>query len=269
MRLHPMRDNPPTRLFPLPWYSGGGRGWRSLRLLASSKIRTPTPTLPRSTRGGGIILATTFAILLFSGITHGQTTLPADQSTPRGVMKLLESAAARGDEQSLLHLIQTQSSTEEKYLRAYAENVAAQRSLRKAIATKFPDQAHNDEQSLDQQLSAVDSSIDAMTETINGDTATLGPAEAPDNLRTPFVRVDGRWMLPFDSFFAGATDLDHSADTLRMMSSVLNGIAADVSSGKLKTMDEIREAGQTRMIEAAVRAQASTQPLATFPETRP
>jgi hypothetical protein len=76
-------------------------------------------------------------------------------------------------------------------------------------------------------------------------------------------------MLPFDSFFAGATDLDHSADTLRMMSSVLNGIAADVSSGKLKTMDEIREAGQTRMIEATVRAQASTQPLATFPETRP
>jgi hypothetical protein len=206
---------------------------------------------------------------LLIGIARGQTTQPSDQSTPRSVMKQLESAAARGDEQSLLHLIQTHSSTEEKYLRAYTENVAAQRSLRQSIAARFPVEAHNSEQTLHQQLSAVDSSIDAMTETINGDTATLGPAEVPDSLRTAFVRVDGQWMLPFDSFFASATDLDHSADTLRMMSSIINGIAADVSSGKLKTMDEIREAGQTRMIEATTREQSSTQPIFTEPQTQP
>jgi hypothetical protein len=39
---------PAAKHFPLPWYSGGGMGW-GIRLLGG---KTPTLTLPRSTRGG-------------------------------------------------------------------------------------------------------------------------------------------------------------------------------------------------------------------------
>jgi hypothetical protein len=54
-------------VYPLPWYSGGGLGWGSsygTRSVPTVRDQTPSPALPRSTRGGRNTTATLVELAL-------------------------------------------------------------------------------------------------------------------------------------------------------------------------------------------------------------
>jgi len=67
---------PGSSSFPLPWYSGGGTGWGSSQRASRLEIPTPTPALPRSTRGGGKLVAfLVSALSLFASTARAQNIL--------------------------------------------------------------------------------------------------------------------------------------------------------------------------------------------------
>jgi hypothetical protein len=229
--------NPPSS-FPL----------RASLLQAMLLLTIPSINLAQSSEPATLILPST------------RESVPANQRTARGTMKILEAAAAHGDADKLIALIEATTPTEDKYVRAFANNAEAQEEMRQAIAAKFPDEAKAGEAAIADQLDKLNASFDQMIEVINGDTAIIGMEGAPRDAMITLKREGGRWVLPFDSMFPGATDLDQTASTLDMMTRVLKGMAADTAAGKFKSMDEVRAESQKRIIDAEIAEKTATQP---------
>jgi hypothetical protein len=187
-----------------------------------------------------------------------QPAAAVDQTSPKGAIKVLETAILKGDSDGMLHVISASSPEETKVVNAFVNNISAKVALQDAVLTKFPPATGNPGDVKAKQLVDTLGAVDKMTENVAGDDASVGPLGAPDESRLKLKKLDGQWKVPFATMFGGVEQLDQRVDSLNVQTGVLRDLEGDVVAGKFKTVEEMQQAGQQRMIAAALANAAAT-----------
>ena len=190
------------------------------------------------------------------------TSAPVDQTTPKGALKLLARALEAGDRKTLLDLLHADSPSERKIAEATAGLAEATAELRRASLKTFGETASRP---LGVDLAAVGEAmarVDASTETIDGDKATVtSPVDPADTLM--LVQRDRKWRIPMAqiSGAVNADDLDKNLHDSSEQAKLLKALAVEVSAGKFKTAIEARQALDKRIIQSAMpQGAAATMP---------
>src|SRR5437762_13834309 len=123
-----------------------------------------------------------------------QAMIPADQSSPRGALRVLAAAMDAGDGAKIRAVLKSSNPQEEKMVDALVSYHDAVAKFAKAAVDAFgPEDARKltGDQAAAQAASL--EALQAMPEEITGDTALVG-ADKPTQIR--LSRVDGKWMVP-------------------------------------------------------------------------
>lgn len=233
-----------------------------------------------------IVVVSMAAICFAATSVQAQTdathpSVPEDQLTPRGTVKVLRTTMLRGDADALRGLIQTASPREETTLRLLAENISLQAAVRRAVYSKFPSAVPDPGKLADDQIAMSNPGIDAMRETITGDSATvLDPS--PTATTNPSQQmhmnlVGGKWKIPFEVIkpilHLDPDETDYSMVNRRLTTEnpVLKQFAADINAGMFKTTKDLSQAGKDRMLKALAEALGAQRGVVvtTRPITRP
>ena len=212
------------------------------------KLRLLFPTLP--------------AFLLLTSLAAGQSTAPstqpvaADQSTPRGTIKLLYSAEATSDGKVFRQVMLTTSSAQEKMADAIADKTDASREFQAALFKKFPEVWQNvdpDKKGI-YDLPRVLDLIDHAIELIDGDTAKV---QMMNSQAVPLTlkRSNGKWLLPMDVFVQGEqpdNTLEQNAHQIEIQVKAMRQGADDVLAGKYKSAGDAEQDVKQRMFTAAL-----------------
>jgi len=196
--------------------------------------------------------------------TTTPTSAPVDQSTPKGALKVLAKALEAGDRNTLLDLLHADSPSERKIAEATAALAEATAELRRASLKAFGATASRP---LGVDLAAVGEAmgrVDASTETIDGDRATVtSPVDPGDSLM--LVQRDHKWRVPMAqiSGAVNAADLDKTLHDSAEQAKLLKLLAGEVTAGKFKTAIDARQELDKRIIESAMpQGAAATMPAA-------
>jgi hypothetical protein len=193
--------------------------------------------------------------------TTQPTTVPADQSTPKGALKLLAQSLEIGDRETILKILYPQAPVEKKVANATADLAAANGAVRAAAIKSFgPDAA---KRFIAGALSESVTRVDGAIEKIDGDRATVNTAE-DDADPLVLVRVNGKWVIPLSSVTTGASaeDIDRNLHEVDAQVRVLRHLADQIASGTFKTVDDARTALDRALVKNADNA-------ATAPTTAP
>ena len=199
------------------------------------------------------------------------TTRPAtalDQSSPKALLRSFFLSRGEVDEASLRSLFHAATPAEQKILDGVVQVELANARLRAAEQQKFGHATTAPSSSslggpsqLDPQSA---SEIDMFVEKIDGDHATVAPAKDA-TMSMELVRVEGKWKLPIASLLGrtdpGMADSIHAATKAQI--EVIDGLAADVKSGKLTSEDQVRQEMERRFAERLAAAVKATVPPAT------
>ncbi|HEX4793104.1 MAG TPA: hypothetical protein VH370_04895 [Humisphaera sp.] len=131
---------------------------------------------------------------------------PADPSTPRGALKACDQSLPAGGLPAARQLYHW---TDRKYrpaVDAMAKSDLAAARLGKAVRDKFGDKAAEDALHAMRQFTSAD--IDAATETIDGDKASV--AWPDDREPLEMVKIDGKWKVSVAAILP-----DADADTIK------------------------------------------------------
>lgn len=196
--------------------------------------------------------------------------VPVDTATPRGTLKTLLTAIQNGDPETIKKIIYTATPTEEKMLDAMAHRVTAEKKFREAASKAFGGEGAKElVGDGEASLAATLSQLDAATETIDGDTATV---VAPDGRGDPFKlkKVNGKWQIAASDFSRDVdpSRIQQSIDDMNFSAKLIEQYAGDVAAGKYKTAAEAKELIQLQM-RAAIEAYANSRGAATLPATAP
>ncbi len=210
-------------------------------------------------------------------LASGATTRPAaspalDQSSPKALLRSFFLSRGEVDETALRSLFYAANLTEQKILDGVIQVELANARLRAAEQQKFGHATTAPSSPGASQLdpqSAAD--IDMFVEKIAGDHATVAPAKDAA-MSMELVRVDGKWKLPIASL-AGRAVGPGAADSIRAATKaqieVIDGLAADVRSGKLTSEDQVRQEMDRRFAERLAAAVKGTVPPASSSATQP
>jgi hypothetical protein len=204
------------------------------------------------------------SLLLPLLISHalGQTTRPADQSTPQGTLKLLFTANAVSDGNTLRSLLLAESPAQQHMLLAMVDKKNADHDLTKSLMARFSDQWKTDPfLSAQRQLPPVFERIDQAQMTLDGDTASLQASAAS----TPFTlkRTDGKWRIPLAVMFRNidSDQLEQHAHEIDIQVRVMRSAAVDVNAGKYASQADALQDIKEKMFNAAIADHAAaTQP---------
>jgi hypothetical protein len=193
------------------------------------------------------------------------TSAPVDPSTPKGALKTLTRALEAGDRKTLLEMFAAESPAEQKIAEATAALAEATAELRRASVKAFGEQASRplgvDGHGVDEAFARVDAS----TETIDGDKATVSsPEQQGDSLQ--LVRKDAKWRVPMSQIAGPAkgAELDQQLRDSAEQAKLLKELAGDVTAGKFKSAVEARQELDRRIMKLAMPSTApSTAPAAT------
>ena len=192
------------------------------------------------------------------------TSAPVDQTTPKGTLKLLARALEAGDRKMLLDVLDSASPDERRIAEATAGLAEATAELRRASLKTFGEIASRP---LGVDMAAVSEAmarVDASTETIDGDKATVtSPSDPGDSLM--LVQRDRKWRVPMAqiSGAVNAADLDKNLHDSAEQAKLLKVLAGEVSAGKFKTAIEARSELDKRIIQSAMpQGAAATVPAA-------
>jgi hypothetical protein len=203
-----------------------------------------------------IILA---AMLLATGSgglaqqTRPTTAPAADGTTPRGTLRLLNTAMSQGDVAAIKRLFIATTAAEVRMVEADAEMAAALADFRRAAAKAFGEDGAKVVTG-DTGVGAAESiaRINAADIAITGDTAIV---TYPDQTESPFVlkKVAGRWRVPVSQLGKPLEKaaLDQRLADLAVQRDVLRELTDRITKGKFADADQAREAWQTRILQAA------------------
>ena len=197
------------------------------------------------------------------------TSAPVDPSTPKGALKTLTRALEAGDRKTLLEMFAADSPAEQKIAEATAGLAEATAELRRASVKTFGEQASRplgvDGHAVDEAFARVDAS----TETIDGDKATVtSPEQQGDSLQ--LVRKDAKWRVPMSQIAGPAKgpELDQQLRESAEQAKLLRELAGDVTAGKYKSAIEARQELDRRIMKLAMPATNPTTSPATAPAGR-
>lgn len=220
--------------------------------------------LPRFT--AALVLALAMSVSnLFAQATQ-PTTIPADQTSPRGALKLLAGAMESGDVAAVKGLLQADNPTEQKMADSMAEMAAAIAQLRQSAVTAFGKEGAmpltGDSNTTAEDLAR----IDQAEEKIEGDTAILSinaPGAAPITLK----QVDGKWVVPMSEMAQDvpAEQVDAMLASRVMQTKLITEAANEIKAGQHKTAEEAVQALQGKMMQAAMQQAHGAMGPATAP----
>jgi hypothetical protein len=206
-------------------------------------------------------------ISLVAGLARGaETTQPTtttsmsamiDPTTPKGALKSLAVAMDGGDGQAIRSLLQTNSPLEERMVNAMTDEAAAIAAFNRSMIARFgPAQATaalggDPAEQLKQSMH----NIDAASERIDGDTATIstGPTET-----MTLKKANGVWRVSVAALSPGTTPaaVDERIAVVTSQMKAMQDVTAGIAAGKYATAAEA---------VAAIRARLGGPPPATAP----
>jgi hypothetical protein len=192
-----------------------------------------------------------------------RASVPVDQSTPRGAVKVLQIASSKGDAQTIVSVIQTSNPSEVKVAQAYADFTAAQTGLRDALEIKFPPPGADLATTKALQMSELMDRIDGMQETITGDDAVVAMPQAGPQATIQLHRTNGQWKVPYSVMFTETDHLDQRLALMRGQTGVFKDLTAQVNQNKFASVDDFKQGAWQEMQKLKLTLSAtnpSTQP---------
>ncbi len=209
--------------------------------------------------------------------TATPATLPvADQSTPKGALRMLFTATDTGDAAVIRSVLHSTNPLEEKMATTMAEMSSAMASLQKAIRTTLGEEQARAQLGDPAAASHMrDELLARQTETIDGDHAVV-KLEGMGNFKpVDLIKVDGKWKVLIGKSLEKADPVmvEKQLDATAIQVKVIREIAADVSAGKFKTVADVKQVMDAKVRQALMQyvqeqSKAATQP-STAPTTQP
>ncbi len=179
-----------------------------------------------------LLLASLLIMSLTASADQSPTTRPApsDPSTPRGALKACDQSLPAGGLSAARQLYYWTDRKHRPAVDAMAKSDLAAARLGKLVREKFGAQAAEDALHAMRQFTAAD--IDAATETIDGDKASV---VWPDD-REPLemVKLDGKWKVSVAAMLsdADADDIKEIIDTNNELVKGLDLTAGELAAGE-------------------------------------
>lgn len=189
-----------------------------------------------------------------------QVMIAADQSTPRGAIKLFKTAQINGDAAALERVIDAPTPEDQKVIHSFAQEQSAEATLRHAFFDKLAPAGSAAQEK--EQMADLMAHIDTMEENIAGEQASVGDIGAPPEMQMKLHRVGGMWKVPFAAMFPNLGDPQKAVAIFDAQRGVMEGMTRDLNAGKFKDAASFQQALQTRAT-AALKPFAATQPSAT------
>jgi hypothetical protein len=181
-----------------------------------------------------------------------------EASTPKGSLKAFARATREADRQKLRSFLYPADETEARMADAMADATAALARLRLAAIERFGEASAR---VLNGGVPSEDEIrlMDAATEKIDGDRATVSMKGGPRSGQMQLVRVEGMWKIAVGQGMAGKTpqQIEGAIATLQKTARIVGEITEEVTAGKYKSA---REAADALALKAQRAAQPASQP---------
>ncbi len=204
-----------------------------------------------------------------------QTTAPAtkavaDQSTPKAALKTFAGALDAGDRAQVLSLLQADSDQDKKIAAATADLAEATALLRDAAIKTF-----GAEKSRALGVDATGNGeaikrIDGASESIQGDRATLRPADG-EGPPLAMVKRDGKWRVPVTELSKDveAADVEKNLIDMTRQVRLMRELTAEVADHKYTTATEARQVLDKRILAPSLAPITTTAPATTAAAKKP
>lgn len=161
-----------------------------------------------------------------------QPVIPADQTSPRGALKLFAKSVQEADVEKVRGCLHAAGETEGRYARGYADVSVAFGRLRAAVAAKFGEEAAKRYVANPLETQHIDEA--AVRE--QGDVAVVELKTEPV-ARIELVRVDGQWKLSVNRMLAGrpAREIRTDIERMALLVDAVTEVATETFNGQFKT----------------------------------
>jgi hypothetical protein len=170
-------------------------------------------------------------------------------SAPQQTLSDFTKAVADGDGGMLKKLVYAHSENEQKLLQAAIDYVAASKQLKEAVSTKFGAEASKELSALsltplDEFVKIVDAILKDPDITVAGDQATAKPKADQQGNNVCLIRDQNQWKIDATRATADweAADWAPRIGQIKQVTAIVKQAAEDVTSGKLKSADELKAA---------------------------
>jgi hypothetical protein len=189
------------------------------------------------------VLALTVILLAIRSAPHARAAdaaedapppIPADQTTPRGTLKLFALAVQAAEGDKVRQCLHTASDTESRYAQRYADVTVSLGRFRAAMLAQYGEKAAPTLKTLAPIREG--HHIDAAAETITGAEAVV-EIKGDQAETIAMIKVDGKWKIAISKMIArrSASDAKSDLDTMKALTDAYNETAKEVADGKHKT----------------------------------
>ena len=179
--------------------------------------------------------------------------VPADQATPRGTLKLFALAVQAAEGDKVRQCLHTTNDTEARYAQRYAEVSVALGRFRAAMIQHFGDKAALSLKALAPIREG--HHIDAAEEKVSGSEAVVEiKGDQPETIA--LVKVEGKWKIAISKMIAGrsASESKGDLDAMKALTEAYTETAKQVTDGKHKSppaaVSALRKNVEKRMPQA-------------------
>ena len=174
--------------------------------------------------------------------------VPADPSTPRGALKALATAMTAGDADTIKRLLLAGTPTEQRMVSLMSDMAVSIAQLNKAMIGRFgrkPASAvlgGDPDETLARSLA----DLDAATERIDGDTATVGTVSQSFMLKKA---ANGEWRIAVSEMSKDTTSaqVEEKATVLSGQMKAMHEITTGIADGKYATAADAASALHAKM----------------------
>ena len=191
-----------------------------------------------------------------------QASVPTDQTTPRGTLKVLNVAMNKADVTAIKGVFAPSNPVETKMVDAVVSQQQAIQKFHEAAVTAFgADEAKKlPPGDIDAAVTESLAALDKFPEEVTGDTATVGQGDQIIHLK----KQGDKWTLPVNLLAPQITpeNVDKQLSQMGEQTKVLTDLADDMGQGKYKTADEAGKALQLKVMQQMMMSHdgAGTQP---------
>jgi hypothetical protein len=209
-------------------------------------------------------------LLVGTSWVRAQTVEPvsADQTSPRGTVKMLTEAMEKGSPEEIGKLLHTEKPIEKRVADSMIEMASVISTLRQTSIKRFGQEAET-------EFKEDPTRIDKASETVEGDMARVSYPDTPVAAAIVLKQVDGQWVLPVSELVRDVPQeyLEELLVQRQVEIRLIREISEELAQGKYNSVQETMDSLQGRIQRAVMQqsppaTQPSTQPAAT-PATQP
>lgn len=184
-------------------------------------------------------------VVVMAGLSAARGAEP-DLSTPKAAALAFVQALANGDA-AAAKAVATADDRGGQMVDAMAELVKAMKALKAAAVAKWPGEGQNIvEEDIGENLLRHFRDERAQAK-VEGETATFGTEDETQPLK--LRRLDGKWKVDLAAM-GDQQDIAEALPLIRAMAKAAPQVAADITAGKYKSVDDARAALDARMTSA-------------------